>query len=183
MGQSSLCAGRHVRGANVKEEASACSVRSRRNVRDARGANDEGKREGRGGGREVPPLRVSESADAPVGMTARVGGASDGAEVSLRGPMKSEERFLTSFEMTGKGDTKKKRRPAPFDPVGTFGMQKAQMTGQGWGGEVRGISSLRRRRREILLLRRRRREISPSVGRHHRRSDDERKCVGPLRSK
>src|SRR5579859_2978578 len=128
MGQSSLCAGRHVRGANVKEEASACSVRSRRNVRDARGANDEGKREGRGGGREVPPLRVSESADAPVGMTARVGGASDGAEVSLRGPMKSEERFLTSFEMTGKGDTKKKRRTAPFDPVGTFGMQEAQMT-------------------------------------------------------
>ena len=43
---------------------------------------------------------------------------SDGAEVSLRGPMKSEERFLTSFEMTGKGDTKKKRRPTSLEMTG-----------------------------------------------------------------
>ena len=67
---------------------------------------------------------------------------SDGAEVSLRGPMKSEERFLTSFEMTGKGDTKKKRRPAPFEPGEVPGMQEAQMTV--WGGV--GWIGCRRRR-------------------------------------
>jgi hypothetical protein len=57
---------------------------------------------------------------------------SDGAEVSLLGPMKSEKSFLTSFEMTGKGDTKKKRRPASVDPGEAPGMQKAQTTVWGW---------------------------------------------------
>jgi ketosteroid isomerase-like protein len=65
--------------------------------------------------------------------------ARGGEEGSLRGPMKSEERFLTSFEMTGKGDTKKKRWSAPFGPAEPSGMQKTQMTeggGEAWRREV-----------------------------------------------